>query len=41
MFQPIYSTLHEYNNIDGTLPEGRTYTSCLDVSSAKLLLRLW
>ena len=32
MFQPLYSSLHDYYNVDGSLPAPNDYISCLNTS---------
>jgi hypothetical protein len=37
MFQPLYSSFHNYYNIDGSQEYTKSYLSCLDVSNTYLL----
>jgi len=37
MFQPLYSSMHNYNNIHGNLDSMNSYVSCLNVSTNLLL----
>lgn len=37
MFQPLYSSMHNYNNIHGSLDSIHSYVSCLDVQKNLLL----
>ena len=38
LFQPLYSSLHDYYNINGELESQKKYLSCLDNSNNKYLL---
>lgn len=37
MFQPLYSSFHNYYNIDGRQEYTKSYLSCLDVTNSYLL----
>ena len=37
IFQPLYSSMHSYNNIHGSLDGIHSYVSCLDVRNNLLL----
>jgi hypothetical protein len=37
MFQPLYSSLHNYYNINGVEESKVSYLSCLDITNEKLL----
>jgi hypothetical protein len=39
MFQPLYSSLHNYSNITGNLGPDTSYKSCLDVQNEKFMLQ--